>query len=81
MLYQGLSLETVGTRQELDGFLDDFVRWDAAINQRISSKFTVFFNVNNFTNRAERAFLGTKAFATNEEYFGWTMDLGVRYSF
>ena len=81
MLYQGLSLETVGTRTELDGFLDDYVRWDAAINQRISRGFTVFLNLNNFTNRAERAFLGSRSFATNEEYFGWTMDLGVRYRF
>ena len=81
MLYQGLSLETVGQRSELDGFLDDFVRWDAAINQRISSDFTLFLNLNNFTNRAERAFLGSESFATNEEYFGWTIDLGLRYSF
>ena len=81
MLYQGISLETVGTREELDGFLDDFVRWDAAINQRISPDFTVFLNLNNFTNRAERAFLGSEAFSTYEEYFGWTVDIGVRYSF
>ena len=81
MLYQGLSLERVGTRTELDGFLGDYVRWDAAINQRIAHNFTVFLNLNNFTNRAERAFLGSESFATNEEYFGWTVDLGVRYKF
>jgi outer membrane receptor protein involved in Fe transport len=81
MIYQGASLETIGTRNELDGFLDGYVRWDAAVNQRISHRFTLFFNLNNFTNRAERAFLGSRAFATNEEYFGWTMDLGLRYKF
>ncbi|MFK7845405.1 MAG: TonB-dependent receptor [Rhodothermales bacterium] len=81
ILYQGISLETIGTRSELDGFQDDYVRWDAAINQRISTGFTAFFNLNNFTNRAERAFLGARSFATNEEYFGWTVDLGVRYKF
>ncbi len=81
MIYQGISLETIGTRSELDGFLDDYVRWDAAINQRVSDRFTVFFNLNNFTNRAERAFLGSRTFATNEEYFGWSMDFGLRYKF
>lgn len=81
MTYQFFNLETIGTRSELDGFLDDYVRWDAAINQRVSDRFTVFLNLNNFTNRAERAFLGSRTFATNEEYFGWTMDLGLRYKF
>jgi len=37
--------------------------------------------VNNFTNNSEGAFLGKVDYPTREEYFGWTMDLGVRYKF
>lgn len=82
MVYQGNSLGFVGNREEVDGFTDSFTRWDVAIKQKIKeSGFTIFLNVNNLSNTPEREFLGSRAFPTRTEYFGWTGDLGVQYRF
>ncbi len=81
MTYQGEILETIGTRSELDGFSDAFVRWDLALQQEIYGRFSLFLNANNVTNRAEAEFLGIRAFPTRDEFFGWTADLGMRYKF
>ena len=81
MIYQGPSLQFVGTRGELDGFTNTFARWDLAVQQKIGRGLSVYLNVNNLTDRPEAAFLGIETFATVEEFFGWTADLGVRYKF
>lgn len=81
LVIQGPSLQFVGTRPELDGFNDSYARWDLAVRQKIGSHFSVYLNLNNFTNYTEGAYLGSKNFPTREEYFGWTADLGVRYQF
>ncbi len=78
MIYQGDALMTIGTRAELDGYSDDFIRWDLAMQYKIMPKLAVTFNMNNLTNLPEGAFLGIAAFSTREEYFGWTADLGIR---
>jgi len=72
-------LSTVGTREELDGYSDDFFRWDLAFQQKIFSNFMIFLNFNNISNIPDRSFLGIKDFPTDEEYYGWTMDIGIRY--
>ncbi|NOY57668.1 MAG: TonB-dependent receptor [Calditrichaeota bacterium] len=81
MVYQGESLMTIGTREELDGFSDAFIRWDLAMQQKISHGFSLYFNLNNISNRSEGAFLGLQSYPTLQEFFGWTADLGVRYKF
>jgi TonB-dependent receptor len=81
MTYQGKALQLVGARSELDGYTEAFTRWDATFTQRISSLFSVFLDVNNITNQPDQAFIGEAIYATNQEYFGWTADLGVRVTF
>lgn len=79
MIYQGDALMTIGTRAELDGYSDAFIRWDLALQYKLMPKLAVTFNMNNLTNLPEGAFLGIAAFPTREEYFGWTADLGIRF--
>lgn len=83
MIHQGESLALVGTRSELDGFTDAFVRWDVALSQRIRAlgDTQVFLSLNNLSNRADVSYLGIAAYPTAEEYFGWSVDVGVRYAF
>ncbi len=78
---QGKSLQTVGVRSELDGYANSFVRWDASANYRFSPLLSIFADLNNFTNQPDQAYLGEVSFPTNEQYFGWTADIGVRLSF
>lgn len=81
MIYQGEALQHVGTRSELDGFTDDFVRWDLIAQYELFQNLMLILNVNNLSAAPERAFLGIESFPTREEYFGWTADLGLKYSF
>ena len=82
VVYQGESLGFVGQREELDGYTDEFFRWDMSMKQKLGkSGVTVFMNLNNISNTPEREFLGSRFFPTRTEYFGWTGDLGVNYKF
>jgi TonB-dependent receptor len=80
-IYQGNSLAFVGQRGELDGFTDQSIRWDLALSQRLNKHWGLFFNLNNFSNQPERAFVGRTTFLSEEEFFGFTGDLGIRYKF
>jgi TonB-dependent receptor len=81
VVFQGKSLQFVGTREELDGFSKSFARWDLSLQQRLVGGLSLFGSVNNITNRSEGAFLSNKLLPTREEFFGWSADLGVRFSF
>lgn len=79
--YQDQALVFVGSRPELDGYTDDLRRWDLSVSQELASGLDVILTVNNLTNNPERAFLGIETLPTNEQIFGWSMDLGVKYKF
>lgn len=79
--YQDQALVFVGSRPELDGYTDDLRRWDLSVSQKLASGLDVILTVNNLTNNPERAFLGIETLPTNEQIFGWSMDLGVKYKF
>lgn len=81
MVYQGSALQTIGTRKELDGYTDAFIRWDLAAQYEIFKNLNVVLNINNITNKSEGAFLGSDIFPTAEEYFGMTADIGLKYKF
>jgi len=94
MIYQGNSLGqgggassrpggyniSVGRRAEEDSFTASTTRYDLALKQKISNNFSVYFNMNNITNQAEREFVGTGQL-TREEFFGMTSDLGLVFKF
>ena len=81
VLYQGKYLQTVGVRSEVDGYSDSFTRFDASASQKIFDGLSLFANISNLTNLPEGAFLGTERFTTNRQYFGWTIDFGVKYEY
>lgn len=81
MVYQGESLTFVGQRAELDGFSKAFVRWDLTMQQKVWEGLSLILSINNLTNRPETSSLGIRTYPTNDEYFGWTADIGVRYNF
>jgi len=82
LLRQGTTLQFVGDREEIDGYFRAFSRWDFALRQKINDNWSVFYNFNNISNTPEFVFLSAdQGFPVEEEYFGWTMDIGVRYRF
>ena len=79
VVFQGKSLSYVGPRAELDGFTDQLTRWDIAIQQKLFEKISAFLNINNLSNTPESSSLGVLKYPTDEEFFGWTVDLGIKY--
>ncbi len=81
MLYQGRTLSLVGERPELDGFTEDLVRWDVSVKYRVTSRIHIYFNWNNITNEPDVSFQQQTRFPTDQEFYGWTADLGIGYQF
>ncbi len=75
----GSSENGVGEIPEKDFFDQAFYRFDLALKQRLDKKgrWTLMFNLNNFTNTPERAFLGVAERLRDEEFYGMTADLGL----
>ncbi len=78
-VFQGKSLDRIGRTQLTDSFTEDYNRWDLALQQEVWNNISVFVNINNFTNRPEKSSLGSRNLTTNEQFFGWTGDLGIKY--
>jgi TonB-dependent receptor len=81
MLLQGESLSGVGTVAELDRFTGTYVRWDLSLKQKITPRASIYLNANNFNDRPDKAFQVIEGFPTAQEFYGWTLDLGVRYQY
>lgn len=81
MIFQDETLDYISSREELDGYTNPYTRWDLILQQDIGYGLSLMFNINNLTNLPEEASLGIREFATREEYFGWTVDFGIRYRF
>ena len=64
----------------LDASVDDFVRWDLSLTQRLGGGLVALASVNNLTSLSDRSFVGLDRVA-NEEQFGWTGSLGLRFRF
>jgi TonB-dependent receptor len=81
-LYQTDVVTYVHNEPILDHFSGNYARWDLALQQRIGRGIQVFTNFNNLNNRPDRSFRGDTFFhPTYTEYYGFTMDIGFRYSF
>jgi TonB-dependent receptor len=81
MLLQGKTLSFVGVREELDGFTDDYIRWDMSLKYDLWESFGIFANVNNITNEADESHMQTARYATGREFYGWTADFGFSWKF
>jgi TonB-dependent receptor len=81
-LYQSDILRGLATNPENDRFTEDYVRFDLSIRQQLPGNLQLFANLNNLNNRADRNYQSSIGnYPTFIEYYGFTMDLGVRYKF
>lgn len=81
-LYQSDILRSLASNPENDQFTEDYYRFDLSVKQQLPYNLQVFGNFNNLNNRADRNYQSTIGnYPTFIEYYGFTMDLGVRYQF
>lgn len=81
-LFTSDRLTGIGSYSELDSFTNDYVRWDLALQQKFDIGLEFYTNFNNLTSREDQNAIG--AIVRNPtylEYYGFTMDIGVRYRF
>ncbi len=54
-------------------------RWDLSVQQKISPQIQLFVNLNNINARPDKNYLGSQQSNPSYfEYYGFTMDLGMR---
>ncbi len=65
----------------LSSYTGGYERWDLSLQQKIRSNIEVFINLNNINARPDKNYTGVSLNSPQYfEYYGFTMDLGVRYS-
>lgn len=77
MLYQGQTLSSIGVRNEVDGFTADLLRLDFSMKFRLTEYMDIFYNWNNITNEPDESYQHSAKYLTDQEYYGWTMDVGL----
>ena len=77
--FQGTKARTYSLNKDFDQFDLEFWRWDASVKQRFGGNWSVFLNINNFTNQQDIAFVRNVDFLRRIETFGMTGTIGLQY--
>ena len=81
-VFQGNSVSYVGGQPEQDGFTKDYFRIDASARYILPwfPQLQLFLDVNNINQRANMSAQQTIGGFTNEQFYGLTANLGVRFT-
>ena len=77
--YQGTQASGYSSNKDFDRFILSFWRWDLSLKQRFSGNWSVFFNLNNFTNQQDIGFTRTDRYRNTTETYGLTTTFGIQY--
>lgn len=72
------------TYPEKDSYTDASYRWDFTAYQKLpwlNKRLQLFMNINNITNIPDRAYTSVLKKLSSANYYGRTIDLGIRYEF
>jgi TonB-dependent receptor len=81
LIYQSNALAVIGETADVDGYTDDYKRWDLTLQYKLPWHASVIMSVNNLTNLPDRSYTSVMRYPTEEKYYGWTADLGLRFEF
>jgi TonB-dependent receptor len=81
LIYQSNALAVIGETVDVDGYTDDYKRWDLTLQYKLPWHASVMLSVNNLTNLPDRSYTSVMQYPTEEKYYGWTADLGLRFEF
>lgn len=77
----GIGYDGVVPSSRLSSYTGGYGRWDLTLQQKFYQSLSVFANFNNLNNRRDQNFIGSKLVHPSYiEYYGFTMDIGVRYN-
>ncbi len=71
------------TYKELDSYTDAYYRWDFTAYQKLKwvKGLQLFLNINNLTNTPDKSYVSTLKKLSSANYYGQTIDIGVKYEF
>ncbi len=65
-----------------DTYKRDYFRVDVSVKQKLPENFEVYANLNNLNSEGDRSYQSpVYEYPTNQQFYGFTMDVGVRYKF
>ncbi|HHH50498.1 MAG TPA: TonB-dependent receptor, partial [Saprospiraceae bacterium] len=77
--FQGTKARSYSLSKDFDRFDLEFWRWDASIKQKFKKHWSVFLNINNFTNQRDISFIRNDNYLNNIQTFGMTATIGLQY--
>lgn len=81
-LYQTDKVDYLDNNKLLNAFTGAYERWDLTLQQKLAWGLMAFANFTNMSNTPDESFRGDKYRSLDYlEYYGFTLDLGVRYTF
>jgi len=81
VLYQGATVSIIGPRPEQDAFTQPYLRMDASLRQKLPwNGLQLYFDINNLNSRANISTQPTTGGFENEQFYGMTADLGIRFT-
>jgi hypothetical protein len=81
-LYQSDRTSFIAIDQALDTFVGQYRRWDLTVQQTLGWGVQLFANFNNLNNRHDEQYRGGGSNTIDPsylEYYGFTMDVGIRF--
>jgi outer membrane receptor protein involved in Fe transport len=78
-LHQGDFLSRVGAVPEEDTYVRGWHRWDIAMKQKITDRFSVSLDWQNITDQDEAGYQYLSNSPTYSQFYGWRIYLGLRY--
>jgi len=79
VLYQEGNLTGYGSNDRTLSYFDTYVRWDAQASYRVVPALSLFAQLNNLTDRPDIALQSTGRFLSEEESYGRSFNVGLRF--
>ena len=78
----GIGYDGVVPTSRLSSYTSGYGRWDLTLQQKLYQNFQLFANFNNLNNRHDQNCIGSELNCPSYiEYYGFTMDMGIRANF
>jgi TonB-dependent receptor len=77
--FQGTKANSYSSNKDFDSFTMAFWRWDASAKQKLGKYWSVFLNINNFSNQQDITFIRNEMYRNRTETYGLTATLGLQF--
>ncbi len=74
-------LEAIGSDTDGDSYFDARAQWDFKMSYNVSDRFTVFGQMQNFTDSSRREYQGISSRLLADEAYSWTAMFGINANF